>query len=178
MKILIALFSLLILLGSCQTVEYISDYNKSTDFTPYKSYNFMQWNPKNDQYLSGIDKQRIISATENEMKRLGFTKSNNPDVMISVNIIIEERTGTHAYTTYMGDYYSPFGYGVTTYQDYTYLVGTLLVDMFDEKSKQQIWQGGAIGEVEENSDTKEEEVNRIVNRIFKKYPIQPEEEAK
>jgi hypothetical protein len=173
MKKLYPILALLFVLASCQTIKYISDYNSSTDFTAYKTYNMMQWNKGNDRYLNNLDKQRVLAAIDMEMTRLGFTKSTTPDAMLNVHVIIEEKTGTHAYTTYMGGYYTPFGYGVTTYQDYTYLVGTLVIDMFDEKTKQQIWQGGAIGEVEEGNERKEENVNRIINRIMKKYPIQP-----
>lgn len=174
MRLLASVVIALFLLGSCQTVQYISDYNQSHDFTPYKTYNFMQWNTANDKYLSGIDKSRIIAAIEKEMSNLGFTKSTTPDVMLNIQVIVEERKGTHAYTTYMGGYYTPFGYGVTTYQEYTYLMGTLIVDMFEEKSKQQVWQGAAIGEVQEGSDKREANIKTVVSRIMKRYPLQPD----
>jgi len=174
MKLLLATFTFLLLITSCQTVKYVSDFSSSHDFTPYKTYNLMQWNQANNKYINGIDKERILSSLDTEMTRLGFTKSNNPDVMLNVNIIIQEKTGTQAYTTYMGGYYSPYGYGVTTYQEYSYLVGSLIIDMFDEKSKKQVWHGAAMGEVDEEKERNEENIKRIINRIMNKYPIQPE----
>ena len=175
MKYLFTIFTFALILTSCQTVKYISDYNSDHDFTPYKTYNMLKWNEANDKYINDIDKQRILSSIDKEMASRGYTKSPNPDIMLNVNLIIEERKGTHAYTTYMGGYYTPFGYGVTTYQEYTYLVGTLVIDMFDNSTKKQVWHGAAMGEVDQDRDRNEEKIHRVIGRILKRYPIQPVE---
>ncbi|MCB0478829.1 MAG: DUF4136 domain-containing protein [Crocinitomicaceae bacterium] len=175
LKIRILFILSVIILTSCQTVQYIADYSDSQDFSPYKTYNLMEWNEANNRYVNGIDKERILKALHTEMNARGYTISNTPDLMLNVNVIIEERKGTHAYTTYMGGYYSPFGYGVTTYQEYTYLVGTLIIDMFEESSKKQVWHGAAIGNVSENNNRTDESVHLIVKRILNKYPIRPVE---
>lgn len=167
------LIVLLTLFTSCQTVKYIADFDESQDFTQYKTYNLMQWNEKNNKYISGINKERILRGIHKEMEKRGYSLSEKPDIMLNVNVIVEERKGTHAYTTYMGGYYTPFGYGVTTYQEYTYLVGTLIIDMFEESSKKQIWHGAAMGEVEEKRERTEEDFHRIISRILKRYPIPP-----
>ncbi len=176
MKNFILLFSTLFLIASCQTVKYIADYSPDQDFSSYKTYNLMKWNEANNQFINGIDKERILKAVHKEMAARGYTLSPDPDLMLNVNVIIEERKGTHAYTTYMGGYYTPFGYGVTTYQEYTYLVGSLILDVFDHKDKKQVWHGAAMGEVSQNRERTDEGVHRIVSRILSKYPVKPLEE--
>ena len=70
-----------------------SDYDKNADFTKYKKYTFMGWEKDSDQQLNDFDKERITDAFKHELKIRNLTVSNdNPDVGITLFIVIEEKT--------------------------------------------------------------------------------------
>jgi hypothetical protein len=191
MKNIVIILFTVILLSSCSSLQIISDYDKTVDFTTYKTYTFLPWNENNSKMVGPYGQRRIYMALRNELNSRGYVEDeNNPDLAISPLVIIEEKTGTTAYTNYYnpGGYYGYYGYGyggwgvgmgysTTTYSDYTYLKGTLLIDMFDTSKKELIWQGGAVGEVEDDrhrgDKEKERKTNIIMKRVFSQFPVKP-----
>jgi hypothetical protein len=62
------------------------------------------------------------------------------------------------------------GEATTSEQDYK--EGTLLVDLYDAKTKQLIWRGSAEDTVSNNADKNEKNLNKGVAKMFKKFPPQ------
>ena len=93
---------------------------------------------------------------------------------------IDEQMGTTAYTTHYGmggyGYYGGFGYGVgssqTTYQNYTYEVGSLILDVYDQKEKKLIWQGIGSTEISDNSKKNQKNIPSYVRQVLFDYPKQ------
>ncbi|WP_179345408.1 DUF4136 domain-containing protein [Winogradskyella ursingii] len=79
MKILKFLIAAL-LLTSCGTVVNY-DYEKSTDFNQYKTYNYFS---DMQTGLSGLDNKRLIRAIDSELENMGLTLSDNPDFYIDI----------------------------------------------------------------------------------------------
>jgi len=50
--------------------------------------------------------------------------------------------------------------------------GTLLIDVFDQRSKKLIWQGVGIGIVSDDQLQRQKNIPRVVEKIFWKYPVQ------
>ena len=72
-----------ILLSSCSTVRVAADYDKEANFDQYKTFAFFK--PGIDKAeISDIDKRRILRAIEAELLAKGMTKSENPDVLVSI----------------------------------------------------------------------------------------------
>ena len=81
---IIALPMLLVMfLASCTSVRVLSDYDKDANFTNYKSYAFYKTGIDKAQ-ISDLDKKRILRAIESEMSSRGFTKSESPDILVSI----------------------------------------------------------------------------------------------
>ncbi len=57
-----------------------------------------------------------------------------------------------------------------------YTEGTLIIDIFDNKTKKLIWQG--IGEGSLNSEEKKREKNtpKVIGDMMKSYPVKPKNE--
>jgi len=85
-KILPVLF--LFILGSCSSIRVNSDYDKSVDFSQYKTYAFHKRGIERVE-ISELDKKRILNAIDVELGKKGMTKSENPDLL--VNIFTKER---------------------------------------------------------------------------------------
>jgi hypothetical protein len=49
-------------------------------------------------------------------------------------------------------------------------VGTVVVDLFDSRTKQLIWRGAASDTLSDNSDKNIKNLNEGVDKMFKKFP--------
>jgi hypothetical protein len=84
-------------LASCSSVRVNADYDKKANFTNYKSYAYLKSGVDKAE-ISDLDKKRILYAIDEVMATKGFTKSENPDVLIS--IFTKERERVDAYQNY------------------------------------------------------------------------------
>jgi len=162
------------LLSSCSSVKVVADYDTATDFSQYKTFAFYKKGIDKAE-ISDLDKRRILKAVEAEMMAKGFTKSENPDIL--VNIFTKAQKKVDVYNNY-GGYYGHYGwypwyygpnYGV---QISEYTEGTLFVDLIDAKKKELAWQGiGSGGLITSgNVAKKEERIKEFVAQIMAQYP--------
>jgi hypothetical protein len=176
MKNLLLFACLMVIAASCSSIKVSSDFDKPAGFTSYKTYAFT---PEALALpLDDINRNRLLGAIEKELAAKGFTKSDNPDVLIDVKI--KTKTQQTATATNTGGYgYGAgyrYGYGggfSTTYINYdTYVDGTLFIDMIDATKKQLVWQGRGTKTIEEDASQqrREENINYAVKQIFVKYP--------
>ncbi len=176
--------------GGCTTLKVTSDMDKTVDFTKYKTYQYYGWQKDSDKLLNDLDKKRIESAFGEEFKKRGleYVKENG-DLIVTLFIVTQKKTQTTANTTMMGGgapygYYGGYyGYGpgwgwgmghaTTTYHTYDYEVGTLVVDVFDAKKKQLIWEGIGQDTIKDNTKNRDERIKKAVAAIMKDYPVKP-----
>ncbi len=187
--ILAAIISGLLIMGACSSISVVSDYDKSVDFTKYKTYSYYGWADNSDKVLSPFDKERIEKAFADEFDKRNLTfVEKGGDLMVALFIQTEDRQQTTATTTGVGGYgygYGGFyGYGprwgwgpsmsTTTVNTYNYKVGTLVCDVFDTQEKKLIWEGIGSGEIDDNPNTREEGIPKAVAKIMQAYPLPPE----
>ena len=65
---------------SCGTIVN-HDYEKTTDFTQYKSYNYFD---DMETGLSELDTKRFVRAIDKKLKTMGLSRSENPDFYIDI----------------------------------------------------------------------------------------------
>ena len=165
---LLSLFGLF-LLASCSSVYVTTDYDKKADFNNYKTYAFFK-NGIDKAEISDLDKKRILYAIDDVMATKGFTKSETPEILISIFTKERERV----------DYYNNFGWGwgwnpwwgMNYNRPVTTTEGTLLIDILDAKSKELIWQGKGSGYLTQNMEKKDARIKEFVSKILEKYPPQ------
>lgn len=163
-----------------------SDYDKTTNFSEYKTYTFGGWVKDSDKILTDFDKKRITDALSNEFSSRGMSYvESGGDAVITLFIVVNQKTSTTAYTNFNGGmgYYGRRGWGMgyggmglsatTTYNQNDYLEGTFVVDMYDSKSKELIWQGIITSVVKENPEKREKSIPKKVKKLMKKFPVKP-----
>lgn len=166
-----------------------ADYEKSTDFTKYKTYTFAGWQKNSDQLLNDIDKKRVLEAFKAEFASRNMTLvTENGDAAVSLYLVIDKKTSTTAYTDFNGG----MGYGVgmrrgwgmgvggvgigsatTTYNTDDYEEGTMVVDLYDATSKTLIWQGTLQSVVSDNASKRDKTIPKKISKLMGKYPIDP-----
>ncbi len=177
----IATLSMMLLCGVVYA-QVKSDYDKDTDFTQYKTYNFEGWQKDSDQQLNDFDKKRILEALKSEFEKRGMTVTDgDADAAVALYLVLDKKQSTTAYTDYMGGMgYGPrWGWGMgagmgtstTTYSENDYTEGTLVVDMYDGESKKLIWQGVLTTIVKDKPEKREKTIPKNVAKLMSKYPV-------
>ena len=175
MKKLLFIAVVVLITVSCSTVKISSDFDRTANFSSYKTYSFTQEAlsiPIND-----LNRNRLLKAVEGELAAKGFTKSDSsPDVFIDLQLKGEQKQTATA--TNSGGYGYGYRYGwgggfsTTTINYDTYVDGTLFVDMIDAKANQLVWQGRGTATLDPDASEakREKNINYAVKQIFMKYP--------
>jgi len=163
---------LVLLLSSCTSVRVNADYDSRVDFTQYKTYAFHK-NGIEKVQVSELDKKRILRAVDAELSKKGYTKSENPDMLVNIFTKERERLDVNQFNAGW-DYgwgwgWNPFFMGGNTFVNST-TEGTLYIDLIDAKKKELIWEGEGIGSLSENRSKKEEQINEFVAKIIAQFP--------
>ena len=173
MKILKLLFLLcLVMLTSCSSVRVVSDYDTKVDFTSYKTFAFYK-KGIDKASVSDLDKKRIMRAVEAELVAKGFSKSVNPDILVSIFTKSREQVNVSDNNIGIGWGwgYNPWFYGRTNININQYTEGTLFIDFIDKNTNELIWQGIGSGAMKmSNIEKKEERINEFVYKIISTYP--------
>ncbi len=172
------------LLAACSSgPKIMADYDPYVDFSQYQTFNF--YNPlgiENPAYSSIIGQMFRDSLTR-QMEMRGYTLADDPDLLLNVSAILEDKTKVTTYNDpmyggyygYRRGYYDPwggYGYGTQTHVS-QYTEGTVNVDMVDARAKRMVWEGVAVGRVDEERNNAEvrEAIEAGVRAMFENYPF-------
>jgi hypothetical protein len=151
-----------------------TDYDKQVDFTPYKTYAFHK-NGIDKAEISDLDKKRILHAIDETMSAKRFTKSDNPDLLISFFTKEREEVNVNQFNAGWGYGWgwgwNPFLWGGNTMVT-RHTEGSLYIDIIDAKKKELIWQGEGEGVLTKDRDKKEALIKEFVSKILEQYPPQ------
>ena len=122
-----------LVLTSCSSVRVVADYDKQVNFDNFKTFAFYKKGIDKAE-ISDLDKRRILKAIETEMLAKGFTKSENPDLLVS--IIASSREKIDVYNNFYGAGWG-WGWNPYFYGNYntvsTSTEGVLYIDLIDNK---------------------------------------------
>jgi hypothetical protein len=163
--------SLLLATGLTWAGPASADYDKSVDFSKYKTYSWGKGTPARNP----LAEERIVQAVDAQLQAKGWKKvEGQGDAVVSTHVAVEDRMSLD--TMYSGWDYAWGWHGATlgtvTSTSYSYKVGTLLVDIFDSGKKTVIWRGT----VEDTLPTKitpeksEKKINAAVGKLFRSFP--------
>lgn len=166
-------FLMLFILASCSSVRVNADYDKKVDFNQYKTYAYIKASIDKVE-ISDLDKKRILYAIDDALAAKGFTKSDNPDMLVSIFTKESERVDVYNNNMWgmgfgWGWGWNPW-WGMNYNSVYTSPEGTLFIDLFDAKTKDMIWQGEGSGYLTKNTDKKDARIKEFVDKILEQYP--------
>ena len=163
---------IIFLLISCTSVRVASDYDKNVNFDTFKTFAFYKTGIDKAE-INDLDKRRIMRAIESELLVKGFSKSSNPDILVSIFTKSREKINV-----YSNNGFGPYGYGwgwspwYWNNNSYTSssTEGSLYIDLINANKKELVWQGIGRGYISENMSNKEERIKEFVSKIMEKYP--------
>jgi uncharacterized protein DUF4136 len=182
--LMLALAAALLTLAACESKPSVrSNYDQAADFGRYHTYNFVTDPGTNREGYSSLLTQQIEAAVNEQMQQRGYTRSENPDLLVNFSGKVQERQEVHS-TPAAGPYYGRGYYGYRAgmygvwsgYPSSVYTVnyseGTLNIDIVDSNRKQMVWEGVGVGELtKEKMKNPQATVQEVVSEIFTKYPF-------
>jgi hypothetical protein len=179
----------MLMLNACSGIKVITDTDPTIDWSNYKTLEYYGWAEESDKILTRFDKERIEKAFAEEFMKRGFELvESGGDLIVSLFIVVEEKTDKTATTSYLGGaggYYGGYygwgpGYGwggghaTTTIQEYDYSVGTLVCDVFDAEKDILIWEGIGTKTVVEDPQKREKTIPKAIQALMSKFPVAPQ----
>jgi hypothetical protein len=151
-----------------QTVTY--DYDKAASFSTFRTYAWVAGTSVPDAL---IDK-RIVAAIDAELANKGLRKVDataDPDVVVAYHATFDTTLQIAGFGSGWGGYrFGGTRTGAARAEEI--LVGTLIVDVVDARSKSIAWRGSATKDVDLRADPEKRDKNirRAAEKLFKHYP--------
>lgn len=175
-KLLSVLFVTAIM-ASCSSIRVASDYDDNVDFSQYKTYGYFK-EGINKAEISDLDKKRILKAIDTELQNKGFTKSDNPALLVNIFTKATQQVDVNQWNSGFGWGYGygwgwgPGFWGGNYTSVSTSTEGTLYIDLLDANKKELVWQGVGTGVLTLDRNRKQERINEFVTEIMKQFPPQ------
>jgi Domain of unknown function (DUF4136) len=160
------------LLGATALVgqQVKTDYDRAADFSQYKTYS---WQKVQTQDPLWVD--RIEQAVNADLTSKGWTQvpSGGNVAIVAIEMTQNQQTLDTFYNGFGGGWRWGGGFGDSTTTVDNYKVGTLVVDMFDAKTKALIWRGSSSDTLSSKSDTNIKNLDKGVKKMFNQFPPEP-----
>jgi|SRR5215469_3653070 len=166
----LALSGLILFLAAASSAQQVkTDYDRNANFGQYKTYSWEKVKTENDLLVD-----RIKNDVDAVLQAKGWTQvDSGGDVsVVAMEMTNDEQTLSTFYDGLGGGWrWGGFGdFGEATTTTYTYKVGTLVVDLFDTKTKKLLWRGAAMGTLSNSSDKNIKKLNKAVQKMFHHFP--------
>jgi hypothetical protein len=144
-----------------------TDYDRSTDFSQYKTYS---WEKVQTQDALWVD--RIKEAVNAALTAKGWTpvESGGNVAIVAIEMTHNQRTLNTFYDGFGGGWRWGGGFGNATTTVENYKVGTLVVDLFDTNTKKLVWRGSSSDTLSDKSDKNIKNLDKGVQKMFDHFP--------
>jgi hypothetical protein len=161
----------LFVLGTAFAQQVKTDFDHQTNFSQYKTYSWQEIKPANSLWDA-----RIKSAVDAQLTAKGWTQvaSGGDVAIVAMKATQTQRSLQTFYDGFGGGWgwrrFGGGGFGESTTTEQDYKEGTLVVDLYDAKTKQLIWRGSAEDTLSNTAEKNEKNLDKGVAKMFKKFP--------
>jgi hypothetical protein len=161
----------LVALETAVAQQVTTDFDHQANFSQYKTYSWQEIKPANSLWDA-----RIKNAVDAQLAAKGWTQvdSGGDVAIVAIKTTQTQRTLQTFYDGFGGGWgWRRFGGGglgesETTERDYK--DGTLVVDMYDAKTKQLFWRGSAEDTLSSKAEKNEKNLDKGIAKMFKSFP--------
>jgi hypothetical protein len=170
-RLMLALTAMMFLFAGRSSAQQVkTDYDRSADFAQYKTYSWERVKTQDPLYVD-----RIKNSVNAALAAKGWTQvDSGGDVsIVAMEITRDQQTLNTFYNGFGGGWgWRRFGggFGEATTTTETYKVGTLVVDLFDTKTKKLLWRGISSDTLSNNSNQNIKNLDKGVDKLFKQFP--------
>jgi hypothetical protein len=174
---LIILFFPLALLIACSGETVHTDFIPGTDFSRIRTFAWI----KKPATSNPLMDERMVEDINVQLAQHGWKNVDShesADAAIAGTVTTKDQERIDTMNNGMG--YGGYGYGwrggmgmgggMSTSTVYHETIGTLIVDIFDTKTKNAIWRGTASGTVTNDPETDTKNTRNAIMEMFKNFP--------
>ena len=155
------------------SIKTATDYDKNVNFSNYHSFSILKGNSSGNPLMD----QRATADVKSALTAKGWKEV--ADGQGDAAVVIHAATKTkHTYETMYDGFgggwrwrrggFGAFGDATTFVTDYK--VGSLVVDIFDAKTKQAIWHGSASDALSDSATSNAKATEQAVDKMFTNFP--------
>ena len=172
-KLALGLLLGLMAVGTANAQKVEVDHNPATNFSQYKTFMWINHPTVKEDPLM---EQRIIDAVDAALTAKGLQQvSEGADLGIAVHAATREQ---HSIETFYDGFgggwgwhrWGGLGVGEAITTEHPYTVGTIVVDLFDGRTKQLVWRGVATDTLAEKPEKDTKKIEKAVEKLFKDFP--------
>ena len=172
-RLFVALVAAGLMLPSVAAAQDVKiDFDKAFNFAPVKTYSIRI----GTAWGNDLSQRRVLTEFDEAITAKGWKKvaEGQADIHVVLHGATDtKRTANTFYSGGMGGYgyrYGGMGMGTATTTVSEYRVGTLVVDMFDAKSKSLVFRGIAEDELSDNPEKNAKKLEKASAKMFKNFP--------
>ena len=151
------------------TIDYAHDF----DFSSVETFQYVD--TKESDAPDELTNNRIKNAIIRELSEGGLQSvSSDPDLYITYHQTSKENTVYNTTSFGYGGYYGGWGrwgggMGSATTTATTYTEGTLIIDAYGPDEKKMLWRGSGTVTVKSKPEKQQKQINKIVDKLGKKW---------
>lgn len=148
-----------------------TDFDKAFDFATVKTYSIKI----GTAWGNDLSERRVLAEMDEAIAGAGWTKvdEGQADAHVVVHGATETKRSANTFYSGMGGYgYRYGGMGMGTAQTVVseYAVGTVVVDIFEAKTKHLVFRGIAEDELSDNPEKNAKRLEKASSKMFKNFP--------
>ena len=157
--------------GCGASIKTATDYNHNINFSKYQSFYVKSGNSSGNPLMD----QRAIADVTRALQAKGWTEVPQGEAQTAVVVHAATKT-KHTYET-LYDGWGGWGwrrwgdgFGGATTDVNDFKVGTVVVDMFDARTKQAVWHGSATDALSDNATSNASITQQAIDKMFARFP--------
>lgn len=162
---------LLFIVCSCSPIRVNTDYDKTTNFESYKTYNY--YTPLSTG-LSELDSKRLLDALDAKLQSTGFALSETPDFLINIQSKESQQAPRNNVGVGVGGGGGNVGGGISIGipMGQSNINRQIIFDFVDDSTVGLFWQAVSESSYNPNAkpDKRQAQLQAIINKVLSKYP--------
>jgi hypothetical protein len=149
-----------------------TDFDKSFDFSRVKTFS----TKIGTSWGNPLSEKRVSDEITEALTAKGWkaVPEGEADALVVLHGAGEKQKTLNTFYSGMGGYgyrgWGGMGMGTATTTTSEYLVGTLVTDIFDAKTKSLIFRGTATDELSDKVEKNQKKLEKITDKMFKEFP--------
>ena len=155
---------------AAQQINY--DFDSSVDFSRFKTYAWTRGTNLPDE----LNHKRVVRAIDTQLALKGLmavAADAGPDVLVAYHTSFDKNLQINGFGSgWAGPAFGGMRSGTATTQQL--VVGQLVVDMVDARTKAIVWRGQASSDLDPGAspEKREKNINKGAEKLFKNFPPQ------
>jgi hypothetical protein len=151
------------------SVVYAQKVNVDSDpaapFATYRTYSWLQGTPGPNP----LSEERLHAAVDARLAGRGLVlTAQGPDLFVTTDVTTTEREERVVHGFGTGPWW---GGGFPTASVETHVDGTLVVDLYDARTKKMVWRGVATATASDKPTKNTKKMNKALDKMFEEFPI-------